>query len=133
MTDIERTITLATSPANVWAALTDPRIIGQWMEDEAVSVELRVGGRYTFFGGATTGAFTRIAPQAALEYTWRQAEWQPAWPDSRVRWELSPAGTQTLVKLTHSHFPNMLERDSHAEGWDLYWLGPMSRWLEAHV
>jgi hypothetical protein len=36
----------------------------------------------------------------------------------------------TKVALTHSTFPNQHERDSHDEGWDVYFLGPMKEWLE---
>jgi hypothetical protein len=37
------------------------------------------------------------------------------------------------VRLTHDKFPNTEERDSHDEGWDVYWLKPMKEWLEANV
>jgi uncharacterized protein YndB with AHSA1/START domain len=100
------------------------------MDDDAVEVDLREGGGYRLFGGSTTGRFTRISPPGALEYTWRQKEWQADWPDSVVRWSLAPSGAGTQVALSHTKFPNQEERDGHDEGWDLYWLGPMQEWLE---
>ena len=116
----------------VWAALTDRAAIGAWMGDEdEVAFDLRVGGAYQFFGGATTGVLRHVHQPHELEYTWRQDEWAPEWPDSVVRWTLAPDGEGTAVRLTHSAFPNLVERDGHAEGWDTYWLEPMQAWLEA--
>lgn len=126
-------MTIAAPIEKVWAALTDPQAIGAWMDDEAVKVDLKVGGRYQFFGGETTGKITELAPPATLEYTWRQGEWKTEWPDSVVRWELKSTGKKTQVHLTHRQFPNQSERDGHDEGWDLYWLGPMIAWLEANA
>jgi uncharacterized protein YndB with AHSA1/START domain len=114
----------------VWAALTDPRTIGEWMLDSLVEVDLQVGGKYAFFGGETTGTFTAIAAPNRLEYTWRQSGWKNEWADSNVRWELRRDGNSTQVQLTHDQFPNQSERDSHDEGWDTYWLEPMQTWLE---
>lgn len=117
----------------VWAALTDPRTIGEWMLDSLVEVDLQIGGKYAFFGGETTGTFTAIAAPNTLEYTWCQSNWSDEWSDSMVRWELTPDGNDTQVHLAHDHFPNQAERDSHDEGWDSYWLMPMQTWLEGEA
>lgn len=77
MQDIEKNIELFAPIEKVWAALTDPRIIDRWMSyDGASKVALSVGGCYAFFGGDTTGVFTRIENPDLLEYTWRMAEWE---------------------------------------------------------
>jgi uncharacterized protein YndB with AHSA1/START domain len=132
MPDIEKKVDIEAPIDAVWAALTDPAAIMAWMgEDSEVAVDLRVGGPYQFFYGATTGTFTTIEPPRALAYTWRQHEWPSDWADSVVRWELAPTGSGTHVHLTHDTFPNASERDGHDEGWDLYFLNPMKDWLEA--
>jgi uncharacterized protein YndB with AHSA1/START domain len=134
MSEIEKQIQIAAPIERVWAALTDPVAIYGWMgDDSTVEVDLRVGGRYWLFGGETTGAFTRIEKPNVLEYTWRQGEWRTNWPDSLVHWELAASGKGTRVHLTHSRFPNEKERDSHDEGWDVYFLGPMRKWLESNA
>jgi uncharacterized protein YndB with AHSA1/START domain len=132
MTDqIEKNVSIDAPIDRVWAALTDPATIGAWMGDgDSVAFDLRVGGAYQFFGGATSGVLTKVHRPLELEYTWRQEEWEPEWPDSVVRWTLAPDGDSTQVRLTHDTFPNAGERDSHAEGWDTYWLEPMQTWLE---
>ncbi len=43
---------------------------------------------------------------------------------------VEPVEVGTRVHLTHDRFPNVDERDSHDEGWDVYWLSPMKDWLE---
>src|SRR5258706_175608 len=77
-----------------------------------------------------SGCMTEVDKPTTLEYTWRQHSWSPDWKDSRVRWQLSPSGDGTHVQLHHWDFPNAEERDSHDEGWDLYFLGPMAEYLE---
>lgn len=134
MPDINKNVQIAAPIESIWAALTDPASIEGWMGyDSAVQVNLWEGGRCQFFGGSTTGIFTRIEEPGLLEYTWRQEEWDKDWADSMVHWELAAVGDGTLVSLTHSEFPNAEERDSHDEGWDIYFLGPMKEWLEQNV
>lgn len=130
MSSIQKTLTLAAPIEQVWAALTDPASIMEWMLDEDVRVDLRVGGHYSLFDRETSGAFIAIEAPNLLEYTWRQRNWPGEWGDSRVRWVLEANGSYTHVSLLHDHFPNEDELVGHDEGWDLYWLGPMRDWLE---
>jgi uncharacterized protein YndB with AHSA1/START domain len=127
---IEKELVIAAPVEKVWAALTNPVAIGNWMEDDEVKVDLKVGGKYTIFGGETTGSFTVIEKPGVLEYTWRQREWKKSYPDTLVRWELEPEGKKTRLKLVHSQFPDQETRDDHDEGWDIYFLEPMKEWLE---
>ena len=131
MTDVEKKLQIKAPIEKVWAALTDPVRIGAWMDDDSVQVDLAIDGRYVFFGGETTGAFTRIDAPRHLEYTWRQAGWSKTWQDSLVKWTLRKSGNETLLSLVHTQFPNEQESIDHNEGWDEYWLQPMRAWLEA--
>lgn len=129
-TTIRKTVQIKAPVEKVWAALTDAAAIGAWMGKAGLKLTLRKGGHYAFFGGDTIGVFTEIRRPNTLEYTWRQHSWQKDWSDSVVRWELNPKGKSTYLRLVHSQLPNTEERDSHDEGWDSYWLGPMKAWLE---
>ncbi len=86
----------------IWAALTDPKILSNWIG--TVDVELRVGGRYVVHfrdsRNVMTGTITRFEPQRLLEYTWLESH-IPV-PQSTVRWELQPEGTCCRLKLTHT-------------------------------
>ncbi|SRR5260221_9657894 len=131
MSEIEKSIQIAVPIEKVWAALTVPDVIGDWMSDDAVNVDLKIGGRYAFFNGETTGKFVEIEKPVILEYTWRQNTWLNEWTDSVVRWEMRSVRSGTHIHLIHSKFPTKEEQDSHDEGWDLYWLEPMTDWLES--
>lgn len=131
MSEIEKLVYIAAPIDRVWAALIEAGVIAHWMEDESVTSDPVVGGRYALFGGETTGQYTQVEGPTNLAYTWRQATWAKDWPDSQVRWELAVEGAGTRLKLVHSHFPNADERDGHDEGWEVYWLKPMKAWLEA--
>ena len=130
MPDIHKHVTISAPVDWVWAALTDATTLSIWMQDNSVRIEPRTGGSYRFFNGQTSGRITHMVPSALLEYTWRQNGWQAGWEDSLVRWELYPEGSSTRIHLIHSRFPNTNERDSHDEGWDMYWIAPMKHWLE---
>jgi uncharacterized protein YndB with AHSA1/START domain len=99
-------------------------------DDDLIKIDLKLGGTYVIFDGETTGKFTEIDKPSILEYTWRQESWDKEWKDSRVRWQLTSSGNGTHLQLHHWNLPNVEERDSHDEGWDLYFLGPMVEYLE---
>jgi len=128
---IEKAIVINAGVDKVWAALTDPKAIGSWMEDDGVKVSLKKGGKYVLFAGSTTGKFLEIDRPKALEYTWRMDEWDEDSPDTNVRWELAPSGKKTKVRLVHKGFVDREMRDSHDDGWDVYFLEPMKNWLES--
>ena len=130
--DIEKNVVIDAGIVDVWDALTEPAAIGSWMGDGSVKVDLKKGGAYEIFSGDTTGFFIKIEKPNVLEYSWRMGEWADKWADSLVRWELQPYGKKTKVKLTHMNFPTKEERDSHDEGWDVYFLEPMKSWLESN-
>ncbi len=86
----------------VWAALTVPERIADWLCASA-EVEPAAGGRFHLFfhGGKHLmhGTITRFEPPRALAYTWPEDR---ETADSHVLWELSSVPEGTLVVLTHS-------------------------------
>jgi uncharacterized protein YndB with AHSA1/START domain len=128
---IEKTLTIDADIDRVWAALTDPEDIESWMRDDQIKVSLKEGGKYVLFAGSTTGKFIEIVEPEVLEYSWRMSDWAKDTPDTSVRWELEPSGNKTKVRLIHKGFVDKTMRDSHDEGWDDYFLGPMKGWLES--
>ena len=129
MSTVLKSVIIEVPIDQVWAALTAAETISSWMGGPVES-DLRLGGTYAYFGGETTGKYTVVEPLHRLEYTWRQSEWPAEWPDSTVKWDLKPDEKGTAVQLVHEHFPNESERDGHDEGWEVYWLDPMKKWLE---
>jgi uncharacterized protein YndB with AHSA1/START domain len=131
MLDVTKTVTMHAPIERVWKALTEPKSISAWMGGKVQS-DPRVGGKYAYFDGETTGQYTLVEAPQRLEYSWRQSSWTSDWSDSIVRWSLRQIGENTEVRLLHEDFPNEEERDGHDEGWDTYWLIPMKRWLEGN-
>jgi uncharacterized protein YndB with AHSA1/START domain len=88
-------------PAKVWAALTDPKILANWLGD--VELDLRIGGpfiiRFRRMSVVMTGQITALDPGRMLEHTWSENYGMPA---SKVRWEVSPADTGCHLKLSHT-------------------------------
>jgi uncharacterized protein YndB with AHSA1/START domain len=82
----------------VWAALTDPQHLVQWLAPGAI--ELRLGGAATLnfadSGIVIDSTVTALEPPHVLEYSWSG----PGEPDRPVRWEIEAAGEQTRLTLT---------------------------------
>jgi uncharacterized protein YndB with AHSA1/START domain len=102
----------------VWAALTVPERISEWLMTKT-DVELRVGGRFALtwvdedYG--MEGVITELEPLRLITWTWPHA----SHPHSVVRWELVPDGTGCRLTLTQTgmHPPHVV---SVAAGWHAY-------------
>jgi uncharacterized protein YndB with AHSA1/START domain len=100
----------------VWDALTRPEQIRAWFGEGDVDLDLVEGGRFEI---RTTGppelvdavireageaalvqhnAVLRVEPPSVFEHTFGD-------PDSVVRWELTPDGDGTLLRLAHTEPP----------------------------
>jgi uncharacterized protein YndB with AHSA1/START domain len=85
----------------VWAALTDPAQLAQWLGPGAI--EARTGGSVSIAAGppdrqlSISGRVLTWEPPHVLEHEWLQAGLEV----SVVRYELDPAGDGTLLRLTH--------------------------------
>jgi uncharacterized protein YndB with AHSA1/START domain len=84
----------------VWAALTTPAQLAQWLAPG--EMELRLGGRvslaFTDGDSAIDGRVTALAPPALLEFTWTDKGNDLG----LVRWELIGEGGGTRLVLTHT-------------------------------
>ena len=107
--------------AKVWAALTDERVLKNWLGD--VEVDLRIGGtlaiQFREIAVTMTGTITALEPERLLEYTWFE---ENGLPQSLLRWELTPAGGGCSLKLIHSFPPGVKVRDlvGFLGGWEAY-------------
>jgi uncharacterized protein YndB with AHSA1/START domain len=82
----------------VWAALTDPQRLLQWLAPG--EIELRLGGaaklNFPESGVVIDSRVTAIEPLRLLEYSWSG----PGEPNRPLRWELEPLGPATRLTLT---------------------------------
>jgi uncharacterized protein YndB with AHSA1/START domain len=103
-------------PERVWDALTRPDRIAQWFGDGDIDLELVAGGKFEIRtagppelvdaiiaevgeqGLVQHNTVLRVEPPAVFEHTFGD-------PDSVVRWELTPDGGGSVLRLTHTAPP----------------------------
>jgi len=107
-------LTLDNPVHEVWAALTDPARLAQWLAPGGI--ELKAGGAakldFVDSGVVIDSKVTAIAPERLLEFSWSG----PGEPQRPVRWELEPIGPTTRLSLRLS-VPASEDAARSAAGW----------------
>ena len=131
---VRRETHIAAPRASVFAFLTDPAKIMQWMGTEAVT-EVRPDGLYLIKGigsKSARGAFREVVPVHRLAYSfgWEGSEEVPP-GSSLIEIDLIEQEGGTLLRMTQSGLPNAAQCASHAEGWAHY-LGRLATAAAGH-
>ncbi len=125
---IQLEILINTPASNIWAALTEPGLMGKWMLDTPVEIltDWRVDGYRLEKGDLhglafeNRGRIIRFDPSKTLEYThWSTLSIIPDVPEnySVVRFDLQETENQTLLTLSIGNLPTF-EIFKHME---FYW------------
>ena len=120
---LQRETHIAAPRASVFAFLTDPEKIVQWMGSEAVT-EMHPGGLYLLKGVGSAnarGTFREVVPVHRLAYSfgWEGNDEVP--PGSGlIEIDLIERDGGTLLRMTHSGLPSATHQASHAKGWAHY-------------
>ena len=125
---LQRETHIAAPRASVFAFLTDPNKIVQWMGTEATT-EMHPGGLYLLKGvGSATarGAFREVVPVHRLAYSfgWETNDEVPP-GSSLIEIDLIEQDGGTLLRMTHSGLPNETVRANHDKGW-VHYLGRLT-------
>jgi len=123
---IERTVTLARPPREVWPALTTAEGLSAWF-GEGATVDPRPGGAasITFAGGLTVEMrIERVEEPLLFAYTWRLPD-LPADDPRRtyVEFTLEAEGAGTRLRVVETGFAQLPvdtrkeTYDSHDSGW----------------
>src|SRR3954453_5149390 len=120
---VQRETRIAAPRASVFAFLTDPEKIVQWMGSEAVT-ETHPGGLYLLKGvGSATarGAFREVVPGHRLAYSfgWEGNDEVPP-GSSLIEIDLIEQDGGTLLRMTHSGLPTAEQAAAHDRGWTHY-------------
>jgi len=120
---VRRETHIAAPRASVFAFLTDPDKIVQWMGTEATT-EAHPGGMYLLKGvGSATarGTFREVVPVHRLAYSFGWEGNEEVSPGSSlIEIDLIEQNGGTLLRMTHSGLPNAATQASHGKGWAHY-------------
>jgi uncharacterized protein YndB with AHSA1/START domain len=95
--EVERQAILEASPEEVWEALTDERLLSEWLAEDAELDPVEGGDAVFRFedGEERRGTVLRVEEERSLAFTWAR----PDEPETYVRLTLEPAlgGTRLVV------------------------------------
>jgi uncharacterized protein YndB with AHSA1/START domain len=122
---VRRETHVAAPRASVFAFLTDPEKILQWMGTGATT-EVHPGGLYLVKGvggvnRTARGEFREVVPVHRLAYSfgWEGSDEVPP-GSSLIEIDLIERDGGTLLRMTHSGLPDAAQCARHAEGWAHY-------------
>ena len=113
---ITKTITINAAPAAVWAALTEPALMQQWMAEEKIEIltDWQIGHPLVIRGHLhrvkfeNRGQVVQFQPERLLQYTHASSLSRlPDEPSSYTTFEfrLAPVAAQTTLTLAVWNFP----------------------------
>lgn len=123
MVEIEHTVEVGGTPAEVWDALVTPSQLERWIASTA-TVDLRMGGTYDLgWGEWGRLEILSLAPGRELALRW-EVEGRP----TVVTWTLEGSGGRTRLTIVHSGFAPDERVDGLGVGWLHYLL-----WIKSLV
>jgi uncharacterized protein YndB with AHSA1/START domain len=122
------TITIAAKPNEVFAALTESKLIAKWCGQKG-KVSSKVGGAFEMFDGWVSGKVLEFRPGKSLIYTWRPSDWPEFEEESVVKYAFSASGKGTKIVLEHANFPNETEKKNTRSGWKEFVFDPLKTYF----
>lgn len=120
---VERTISIAASPSEVYALLTQAELLVEWMAPIA-SLDPRPGGEVSWThanGDTVRGEFVELVPDRRVVFTygWVRADVGVPPGSTVVEIDLRPNATGTELRLVHRGLEGPMA-DAHTGGWANY-------------
>ena len=116
---------LARPIEKVWAALTVPERIADWLANASIEPSLRLGARFALHFPTQdyrmAGEIVALDPPRLIAWTWPDPK-DADKPASVVRFELEPDGTGCMLTLTNTHLVKASLEDV-AAGWHTHLAG----------
>ena len=118
--EIKHTWHFNQSPQELWAFLTNPELIEQWLGK--TDFQPIVGHKFRFIspdGNDSICEVLEVMPFTKLSYSWQKKSSKDGIPfNSKVEWTLIPNGTGTELQLVHNGFITIEDCNAHTEGWN---------------
>jgi uncharacterized protein YndB with AHSA1/START domain len=124
MADLMREVLIDATPETIFPLLTTAEGYLRWEGTEA-EIDARPGGVYRVVVAGEyvgLGEFVEVVPNERVVFTfgWDMPD-NPIRPGStRVEITLTPDGTKTLLRLSHTGLPDDEAVAQHIHGWDHY-------------
>ena len=140
---IEYSITIGKGTAAVWKALTEPAAMKQWMAEPEMMVEIESEGKVNgsiamswFHHVQATNKGTILAFEPTKVFKYNHLSSISRLPDvpenySAIEFKLEPIGSQTLLTIIATGFPN----ETTYKHLEFYWRGTivlLKNWVEQH-
>jgi Uncharacterized conserved protein len=112
------------SPAEAWAALTEPERIAEWFTDASPLGEVGTTYRLDFGDGSVVeGVVTELEPGHRFAHTWAWADADPR-QETVVSWTVEPIpGGRARVTLVHDGWAEAGVDDASRDDHEAYWSG----------
>ena len=120
-------VTLSAKASRVWEALTDPRLVKQYLFGTEMKADWKVGGTITYSGiwegkpYVDRGTVLEIVPNRMLKSSyWSAFSGKEDTPENRliVTYELSESGGKTTLSITTDNNPTQEGADHSAGNWN---------------
>src|ERR1051326_5589293 len=118
MATIKQSYEMKATPAQVFKALTDPKIIKKWSGAPA-KMSARKGANFEIWGGDMFGKNLDVLKNKKLVQEWNTKTFS-----SKVTFTLKAKGKSTVVDLLHEEVPTASKKN-YSDGWKQYYLGAM--------
>jgi uncharacterized protein YndB with AHSA1/START domain len=123
--DIKQTWRFSQPAQEVWACLTQPELLEQWLMKSDFKPVVGHHFRFTHdpkndscYAGVTECEVLEVIPFVKLSYSWKGStkDGNRAFK-STVVWTLIPQGNETELRLQHHGFALLEDALAHEQGW----------------
>lgn len=132
--EIKQTRHLDQSPREVWAFLTQPELLEQWLGK--TDFQPVVGHKFRFaspYGNDSYCEVLEVTPFTRLSYSWQKKSLRDGMPfTSKVMWTLVPKENGTELRLVHTGFVALEDFTGHDNGWNAC-LNQFEKILHAYI
>ena len=125
--DIKQGLMIKASTHEIYEALMDSKKHSTFTGDTA-KISRKVGGKFTTFGGYSSGKNLELVKDKKIVQTWRASDWVQG-HFSQVTFLLKPAKGGTKIIFSHKGIP-LSDAANIAEGWKTYYWEPLKKMLE---
>jgi activator of HSP90 ATPase len=125
-TSLHQEINLKATPQRIYEILLDSKQFAAFTGMPA-EIDPKTGGAFSMFGGMIVGRNVELVLNQRIVQAWRPASWDPG-IYSLVRFELRPQGSETLLALDHTSFPEG-DFDHLDGGWKQRYWEPLKKYL----